>query len=57
MMPGYNTGKVVIGCHYVPPTKNPMNGNNIFWQRVLLQRKPTLLQRLRAFFEGEHNGN
>lgn len=56
-MPGYNTGKVVIGCHYVPPRKNPMNGNNIFWQRVLLQRKPTLLQRLRAFFEGEPYGN
>ena len=32
----YNTGKVRIGCNYVPPMRSYMSDNDIFWQSVLL---------------------
>lgn len=31
----YNTGKIKIGCHYVPPMQNHMDSNDEFWQDVL----------------------
>lgn len=31
----YNTGKIKIGCHYVPPLQNHMDSNDEFWQSVL----------------------
>ena len=40
----YNTGKVKIGCHYVPPKTNYMDDDGIYWQGVLLgihQRRQT----------------
>ena len=57
MMPGYNTGKIVIGCHYVPPRSNPMSSLDCFWQSVLLSRKQSLLQRIRSFLQGEDYGH
>lgn len=32
----YNTGKVLIGCHYDPPARNHMTQEGEFWQSVLL---------------------
>ena len=31
----YNTGKIKIGCHYQPPTKNYMDDEAVHWQNVL----------------------
>ena len=31
----FNTGKVKIGEHYVPPQRNMMTENDEFWQNVL----------------------
>lgn len=31
----YNTGKVKIGCAYVPPQKNYMTSDDVHWQNVL----------------------
>ena len=42
----YNTGKVLIGLHYQPRKHSHMNGNNIYWQEVLLGKRRSLLQRL-----------
>lgn len=42
----YNTGKVLIGLHYRPRQDSHMNGNNIYWQGVLLGKRRSLLQRL-----------
>ena len=42
----YNTGKVLIGLHYQPRKQGHMNGNNIYWQEVLLGKRRSLLQRL-----------
>ena len=41
----YNTGKVLIGLHYQPRKQSHMNGNNIYWQEVLLGKRRSLLQR------------
>lgn len=56
-MPGYNTGKIVIGCHYVPPQKNHMNSLDYFWQSILLRTRQTPMQQLRSFFNGDYYGN
>jgi hypothetical protein len=32
----YNTGKVIIGKHYVPPLKNHVTYEGEFWQSVYL---------------------
>ena len=32
----YNTGKMIIGKHYVPPLKNHVTYEGEFWQSVLL---------------------
>lgn len=33
----YNTGKVKIGCHYVPPQQNINTPETDQWQRVFLR--------------------
>ena len=48
----YNTGKVLIGLHYRPRQDSHMNGNNIYWQGVLLGKRRSLLQRLQDWWEG-----
>jgi len=56
MMPGYNTGKLIIGSQYSPPKHSHMNQLDIFWQGVLLQQKQTLRQRLFLLFCGGQDG-
>lgn len=35
----YNTGKVKIGCHYIPPVHNVHTYETDFWQRVVLRER------------------
>lgn len=35
-LPPYNTGKVLIGCNYLPPQVNYETRESEFWQSVLL---------------------
>ena len=35
----YNTGKVKIGCHYVPPQQNYSTQETEFWQPILLRER------------------
>lgn len=32
----FNTGKMQIGAHYIPPRHNRMNQEDEFWQSILL---------------------
>lgn len=35
----YNTGKIKIGCHYVPQPRNLNTPESDFWQPILLGEK------------------
>lgn len=39
-VPPYNTGKVKIGEHYVPPTRRNFSREELLWQRTLTEPKP-----------------
>ena len=52
-MIGYNTGKMVIGCHYEPPKRDCNSRLDVWWQGILLGRKKSLVGRFKDFFGGD----
>ena len=52
-MIGYNTGKMVIGCHYEPPKRDYNSDLSVWWQGILLGRKKSLKERFMDFMRGE----
>ena len=52
-MIGYNTGKMVIGCHYKPPKRDYNSDLDVWLQGILLGRKKSLKERFMDFMRGE----
>lgn len=50
MVAPYNTGKVRIGCHYVPPARVVFDADAELIQAAVIRRPLTLTQKIMNFF-------